>query len=239
MVKRSYALVLFVLSASAALAKGPIVEIEITGDGITAPLKITDEDIVGNFNIWNGPGVSSSAAGIRNPPAHLDTNVQDGRFIDWPRGLATQRPAGLQRFEVTFRIATPRTASQYVVAYEIDPPKRQGYIYLPIWTNDLIWHGVEGSWFYASERWDELIMPLIVKRVAQDPQPQRSNFRCTVGTARVSDDGTIVLQLIINGKKASRFVYQPSDSTYADVKKHIGDIAAGAEVAVSCWPHRN
>jgi hypothetical protein len=219
----------------AAFAKGPIVEIEITGDGISAPLRITDTDLVGSFSIWNGPGVSTYTAGVRDSPAHLDAGAHDGRFIDWPRGSAAQRPAGLQRFEVTFHLAP---ASRYVVAYEIDPAHGQGYIYLPRWTNDSIWHGVEGSWLYASRRWDELLMPLIARRVS-DARSEKGTFRCTVGTARMSADGTITIQLIVDGRKASRFVYPPSDSTYADVKMHIGDVAPGAEVTASCWPHRN
>jgi hypothetical protein len=237
MAKRTYALVLLVLAVPAALAKGPIVAIEITGDGISVPLRITDADLVGNFSIWNGPGVSTSTAGVKDPPAHLDTGVHDGRFIDWPRGLTAQRPTGLQRFEVTFHLATPGTASRYVVAYEIDPRNGQGYIYLPSWTNELIWHGVEGHWLYASRRWDELVMPRIVQRVSA--RAEKSRFRCTVGTARMSDDGTIILQLIVNGRKASQFIYPPTDNAYADVKMHIGDIAPGAEVTASCWPHRN
>jgi len=238
MLKWSYALVLFVLPVPAALAKGPIVEIEITGDGIDAPLRVTDAGIVGNFSIWNGPGVSTSTAGVANSPAHLETGVNDGRFIDWPRGVVAQRPADLQRFEVTFRLATPGTASEYVVAYEIDRSSGQGYIYLPRWTNDLIWHGIEGRWLYASRKWDDLVMPLIAQR-ASHAQPEKSAFRCTVGTARISDDGTIILQLTANGRRGSQFMYPPSDSTYADVKAHIGNIAPGAEVPVSCWPHRS
>jgi hypothetical protein len=109
---------------------------------------------------------------------------------------------------------------------------------LPRWTNELIWHGVEGRWFYASRRWNELLMPLIVQRVSA-AQSEKSSFQCTVGTARISDDGTIVIQLMVNGRRASQFAYPPSDSAYANVKMHVGDIAPGAEVTVSCWPQRN
>jgi len=50
--------------------------------------------------------------------------------------------------------------------YEIGPDSDHGYIYLPDFSdpnyrNGLIYHGVEGNWFYSSASWEALVRPII------------------------------------------------------------------------------
>ena len=145
MSKHRWFLLLAPLLMTSAWAKGPVVSIEIR-DGIHAPLAITDRAIVDKFDIWNGPGVRTYPNGVENPPAYLDAGAQEGRFIDWPAGVARQRPRNLPRFEVSFHVQTPRDGiREYLVAYEIDVAKNQGYVYLPRWENSLIWQAIGSS----------------------------------------------------------------------------------------------
>ena len=146
-------------------SKSQVVEIIIDGDQLSSPIEITSPDIIGQFNIWNGPGVSTSGPdGVPHPPAYLDPDKTTGRFIDWPRGIATNLSSGMQRLEVTFHIGDAKHPDQYgkyPFAYEIDSTSLRGYIFLSRWGGSYISHGVEGNWFHASERWDKLIIPII------------------------------------------------------------------------------
>jgi len=237
MSKRSWALLLIPLFASPAWSKGPVVRIEIR-DAIHTPLVVTDTAIVNRFDIWNGPSVRSYANGVENPPAHLDSNADDGRFVDWPAGVARQRAQGLPRFEVSFHVQTPRNGiREYLVAYEIDIATNQGYVYLPRWENNLIWHGIEGDWFFASDRWDALVMPLVVQHASNPAVSAAAEFRCG-GTARIAESGTIDIRFIRDGAKSGRFRFTPATEGYAQVREHVGAIEPGEEKEISCWPPR-
>ena len=151
--------------------KGETTQIEIEGGDLASPIEITDPAIVSKFSIWNGPGVSTSGPdGVPDPPAYLDPNRSAGRFIDWPKGIVKERPASLQQYQVTFRIAGPENSGgsfeNYKVIYEFGPNRELGYMYLPDFSdaklrNGLIYHGVEGNWFYSSKSWETLIRPVI------------------------------------------------------------------------------
>ena len=159
-------------------SKGEIIKIEIEGNNLSSPIEITDPDIVRQFSIWTGPGVSTRGPdGVPNPPAYLDPNLSAGRFIDWPKGTVAERPTGLQRYDVTFYIGSrePVTKVQgtYVITYEIDPSTEHGYVYLPTgskqtWNTTFIYHGVEGNWFHSSNKWEALVRPLIEKTIEAD-----------------------------------------------------------------------
>jgi hypothetical protein len=211
-----------------------VVRIEIR-DGIHSPLVITDEAIVGKFDIWNGPGVRTYTNGAENAPAHLDATIDDGRFIDWPAGVARQRAEDLPRFEVSFKIQTPRDGiREYLIAYEFDVVANQGYIYLPRWENSLIWHGVEGDWFLASNRWDTFVTPLIASHVAT-AATSVTPFRCT-GTARIDSSGTIDIQFVRDGAQSGRWRFTRATEGYPAVAKDVGNLKPGVEAEVSCWP---
>lgn len=151
-------------------SKGETIQIQIEGGDLALPIEITDPAIVSKFNIWNGPGVSTSTYGVPDPPAYLDPNRTAGRFIDWPEGIVETRPEGLDRYRITFRIASrgnaPHSVQSYKVIYEFGPDSDQGYMYLPKFSDPnyvggLIYHGVEGNWFYSSASWETLVRPII------------------------------------------------------------------------------
>ena len=82
---------LFSLTVSVPLwAKGDTVLIEVKGETLSTPIKITDPKIEG-FTPWAGPGVN----GARVPDA-------EGFIVDWHSGVVTQHAAGLQHYEVSF-----------------------------------------------------------------------------------------------------------------------------------------
>lgn len=229
------------VASAAGWAKGRTIRIVIEGDGLTAPLEITDRRILDQFNIWNGPGVRTSINGIVQPPAYLDRKQSAGRFIDWPRGTVAAKPTGLQRLEVAFYIGVtdrPDEAPKYVVAYEIDSLAKRGYIYLPRWKNSLISHGVEGNWFHASGQWDEVVIPIIAEHSSE--QPRRKHLNCTVGRGTVSGDGTIEFALLDeHGNELSHWRYDSSVPGHQSVKNHIGPVEQGTEFDISCWPPRS
>jgi hypothetical protein len=71
-------------------AKADISKITIRGAHLKAPIEITDPKTLANFDVWTGPGTSDTI------PKEGDKFV-----IEWSRG-ATERPKGLQRYEVSF-----------------------------------------------------------------------------------------------------------------------------------------
>ena len=153
-----------------ASAKGKTQRIEISGPGLSRPLLLTAPEIVRSFSIWNGPGVT-----VNGEPVHLDPAHQEGHFIDWPRGVANDRAAGMQRFTITFHLDVVRpppyeSGSRYVVFYEFEPSKTGGYIYLPTWKdtephhNSAIVHGVEGNWFFSTAAWEKHIRAAITRQ---------------------------------------------------------------------------
>ena len=230
--------------AANAWAKGETVKIVISGDGLSSPLEITNPDIVGQFNIWNGPGVTTvGLGGVPDSPAYLDPDRTAGRFIDWPLGIARDLPAGMQRLEVAFSIGgrlTPINDEKYWFAYEIDAENRRGYVYLPRWQGSYIRHGVEGNWFYASERWDELMMPAVSEASESTPNSSgQGRFGCVFGTGLITADGVIELYRVDeHGNSNLSYSFNPTDRTYGAIKEHLGEVVPGEETAVSCWPPR-
>jgi len=165
-VKSICAFVFLVTVSLSVLAKQETVMIEIRGDALATPIKITDVQIVSQFNVWNGPGTYSfDANGPANPPSHLDPNKSQGRFVDWPKGIVKDMPANLRSFEVTFYLGHNPNVRLYPFIYAFSPTNNRGFVFLPLSTTGVIVHGVEENWFYASEKWDELISPLVVAAI--------------------------------------------------------------------------
>jgi hypothetical protein len=140
-------------------AKGQTVKITIKGADLKTPVEITDPQVLTNFQVWSGPGTSSSSPGF-------DPNAS-GFIVDWSQAAA-EPPKGLQRYEVSFYAKMPNERLIYVVFYEYDPSTEQGYIYLPGRTDEwyrlnvsTIFHGVEGKWFRAWSAWEGVARPLI------------------------------------------------------------------------------
>lgn len=236
--------ILLIFATWASWSKGQNIRIEIVGDGLAEPIVITDSEILGQFNIWNGPGVTVRGPdGVPYPPAHLDPGKSHGRFIDWPRGTARERPSGLQRLEVTFVLGVPTRPDEerfYIFAYEVDTQDLSGFVYLPRWMNNLIAHRVEGNWFYATERWNEVISPIVAIHTDELPAPsKRGDLSCIAGRASFEMDGTIDLKRFDEqGRNILHYRYDTSSDAYEDVREHMGDMKPGEQIEASCWPPR-
>ena len=163
--KRASAIVLTlaIVVPTSLLAKGQIVKITITGADLTAPIEITDfgnlKDV--EVNVWAGPGVTINGK-----------EQTEGFIIDWPHGVAADRPSGLPHYEVAFYAKLDEVRLVYVVSYDFNPSSEQGYIYLPgrhdKWFNlncGTICHGdgFEGNWFRATKAWDSAATSLITR----------------------------------------------------------------------------
>jgi hypothetical protein len=160
-------------------AKGDTVLIEVKGETLSTPIRLTDPKIE-EFTPWAGPGVNHA----RVPDA-------EGFIVDWHAGIVTQHASGLQHYEVSFyagcRTATrwnatikeclaekPRLA--YVVFYDHDPSSSRGFVYLPgkgspfYYVNmGSIARGCEGNWFLAKDSWEDFIRPVIAKALITEP----------------------------------------------------------------------
>lgn len=150
-------LTLLLLPAGAfADGKGETVRIVIKGEGLSAPVVLSDPAVVSRFNVGSGPG-----ANLGDRP---------GLIIDWPKGVADP-PKGLRLFEVSF--VTARTSPDtYIVQYAIDPVTKRSYVFLPADCDapyrdniQLIYHGVEGSWYYTWSEWEKVARPLLEKAI--------------------------------------------------------------------------
>lgn len=130
-----------------------------------------DGAIAGQFTIWNGPGVEMTTAdGSRRAPA------SDRDFADWSAGA--EAPQGLPIFKVNFYCeacepARGDTWRCYTVHYAPGRDGERGYILIPGTRDDeydinvrSIYHGVEGRWFRASDKWEELVRPRIEQALA-------------------------------------------------------------------------
>ena len=63
--------------------------------------------------------------------------------------------------------------------------------------------------------------------------------RETIGSAKLLEDGTIVLQLRIEEGSLigdGLIEYKPGDPNYEEVKKHVGDLKVGEEKLIPPWP---
>lgn len=156
---------LLAIPAAPAIAKSPILAIEVSGDALQQPLRITDPDILGQFNYWNGP-----CCRVRPESMNPDPDMKQGAFIDWLAGAAEDRPPGLVRYEIAFVVRElPAPQGRYVVYYEIDPDAQGGYFYLPRRSESaqgaantfMIYQGVEGNWLRSSAAWEAAVRPLI------------------------------------------------------------------------------
>ena len=95
---------------------------------------------------------------------------QSGGFIiRWSEGMSSNRPAGLEKYELAFYVEDIGLA--YVVDYELDPVSAQGFVYLPgpddsRYTGNaksILRGGFEGNWFHASPEWQKLVIPFLAR----------------------------------------------------------------------------
>lgn len=153
------------LTAFAAVVLGAskmeTVRVEIAGGNLRAPIVITDSAVTREIKVWAGPGHFRMTGNVREP-----IPFAQGFIVDWSRGPAVP-PAGLTTYDVAF-VTTRRDPSTYVVRYAIDAATGHGYVYFPAKGERgyednvfLILRGVEGGWFHAWSKWEEVAHPLI------------------------------------------------------------------------------
>lgn len=159
-------LLLLLLATSAAQAKGVTAKIVISSDEFEAPIVITDPSTLERFNVWSGP-----SSGWLMPDGEVQPDFQ-GIFMDFPAGLADERPPGLVQFSVVFHLADNLESSiwneAYHVEYAMTPGRRGGFFYLPTSNQHIIRHGVEGNWLHSTEQWEEAVRPLIEERLTSN-----------------------------------------------------------------------
>lgn len=171
----AFAIALSLILASRLFAKGATTRIVIEGANLARPVEITDRSILADFNVWAGPGTSSSQAGFNpNAPSFI---------IDWSQGPVAKVPQALEKYQISFysdELSKQRPI--YVVYYALNPGSEQGFVYLP-GKSDEWWglnvgsiaRGVEGKWFHAWGTWEGIARPLIEKaRAANSTHPARS-----------------------------------------------------------------
>jgi hypothetical protein len=165
--KAAIAVILLVLPMLCA-AKSDTARIEIS-KGRRALVTLEGPETAGAFTIWNGPLTQAGVEGDMRPtgPGPMD-------FFDWQAG-AVEPPRGVKALTVRFycaaRAETPREQATshlcYGVRYVPDPYGKGGYIQIPALRdrqfpmNTAIAHGVEGSWFRSTKRWEEVVRPRI------------------------------------------------------------------------------
>lgn len=138
---------------------GRLFAVEVHGSGFAEPLVITDPAIVNELTFWVGPGTRYRAF---MGPAKLDASI-----VDWDRGEATERPEGLASYEVRFLLEPRDDPPTYIVLYEPDPAGNSGYIYYTGSGDNIVAHGVSGTWRYASHRWNERVGAAIAEHFGQ------------------------------------------------------------------------
>jgi hypothetical protein len=153
--------VCLLISAAGALG-GPMdtVQITITGGKLTRPVVIMDEAVLGQIKVWAGPGNFRREAGVDIP-----IPFPQGFIVDWSRGPA-EPPVGGRVYQASFRTTRP-ARNVYRVTYVIGADDN-GYVYLPgkgegeyADNTFMILRGVEGNWFHAWSKWEEIARPLI------------------------------------------------------------------------------
>jgi len=157
-------LVLALVAPIACMAKSETARIEIA-QGKRALVTLGPES-ASQFTIWTGPGTSSTDSNTTDSPRD---------FADWSSG-AVEPPAKLRVYKVRFYCAalgefereTIPSNLCYGVRYGVDPDTGQGYIQIPKEgdrdfpkNTQTILRGVEGRWFRASDRWEEVVRPQI------------------------------------------------------------------------------
>ncbi len=148
-----------------------MVSIELRGKTLSAPVQITDPDLLRELTIFDGSGNNGTTL----------ANAGRGAVIDWQAGIMTPPLANAEKYEVSFFMGpvnckarydcgTEKPRIVYVVTYAYDLSSRRGFIYLPSkgepgfdLDSSSIWRGpgVAGHWFRATELWNSVITPLI------------------------------------------------------------------------------
>jgi hypothetical protein len=139
-------------------AWGRVFVVEVRGGGLAEPLLITDPAVVQELSFWVGPGTGFSEL---MGPVSLERSI-----ITWDRGEATNRPSGLETYEVRFLLEPRDNPPAYVVQYQPHLASGSGYIYTPAASGHIVAHGVADTWMYASPLWNERVGAAISERLS-------------------------------------------------------------------------
>ena len=167
------AFLLAITSSVSLFAKGITTRITLDSGAQPTPIEIADPIVLKNFKVWAGAGTYMN--GVEGT---------EGFIVDWPAGVVTERPTGLQRFTVSFYVKYVNRPLEgqveqlaYVVIYEHNAAAGEGYVYLPGKNDE--WFslnrkalgrgGREGNWLRATKLWQQVVTPLIARgnRTAQ------------------------------------------------------------------------
>jgi hypothetical protein len=161
-------LVLAFIVGTSLSAKGLTTKITISGPNLPAPIEITDANILEPFQVWSGAGTFHGHPGTR-------TEETEGFIIDWTSGTVLERPSGLPQYQISFYVTDDRDPTRpaqlaYVVLYAIDSMAARDVVYLPgkgdRWYELNVWNisrRREGNWFRATEGWQKVARPLILR----------------------------------------------------------------------------
>jgi hypothetical protein len=155
---------LVVCATTPVSAKGITTKIVISGGELTAPIQVSDPELLKNFNVWAGAGTRVNGV-----------EQTDGFIINWIAGAVADPPGGLDAYEVSFYVKyTNRPAWEqedhlaYLVIYQRNRSTGQGYVYLPgkadAWyrlNTRAVLRGGEGHWFRATAVWQEVFGRLV------------------------------------------------------------------------------
>jgi len=148
----------FLVTPARMFAKAEISRVTIEAPNLKTPIEITDPKALALFDVWSGPRTTWSG----NSPNHAHTFI-----VDWSHPVG-EPPTQLPSCKVSFYAKMPSERLVYVVFYKHDPASEQGYVYLPGPNEEwyrinvaTIVRGVEGRWFLASPKWDNIAMRLI------------------------------------------------------------------------------
>lgn len=138
------ALAACLLQGSAALAKGTIELISVSGPGLDKPVEVTDRNSLEPFLPWSRT------------------------FIDWGRGIITDPAPSLQTYEVRFYLEKGQRPVS-VIEYAPEPHGGPGYLLVP--PSDLnpgmgdsdYWDPF-GKWHHATREWGLLMQKALEGR---------------------------------------------------------------------------
>ena len=195
-----------VCSSQSAMAGGwgPVFAIELRGGGLEQPIEITDPSIFERISSWDGPGTTMQSPwielrgkGLEQPIEITDPSIlerlspwvgpgssmnmqgpgSEKSIVDWDARVICDEPPGLRRIEVKFRVGwTPESKHAFFVLYGMKPGGSAGYIYYPH-ENYIMTHFSEGTWRHATDRWNEIIGPIIKKHTIAGA---KGEFSCQV-----------------------------------------------------------
>jgi len=153
------------LGTGVCAAKSQVTRIEVSllsATGGKAPLVSIEAPAAGEFTVWSGPGTGITS----NGETRVDYN--DGDIADWKRG-AVKAPSQGPIYNVAFLCEACEPAREetwrcYGVRYAHGKRGAPGLIQIPAagdpeFPGNLktIYRGVEGQWFRASPKWEEVV----------------------------------------------------------------------------------